>query len=65
VHVYDQFYEHARHFLTINRNGPNALENRNGETARHIRNGETETYSNQTQKLIKNKLTAKHYVQQI
>jgi hypothetical protein len=28
VHIYNQFYEHARHFLTINRNGPSAFENR-------------------------------------
>jgi hypothetical protein len=55
VHIYDQFYEHARHFLTINRNRPNAFENRNGETAnrngetaRHIRNGETETFKPNT-----------------
>jgi hypothetical protein len=41
VHIYDQFYEHARHFLTINRNGPSAFENQYGETARHIWNGET------------------------
>jgi hypothetical protein len=41
VHIYAHFYEHARHSLTINRNGPKALEDRNGKTARHIRNGET------------------------
>jgi hypothetical protein len=48
VHIYDQFSEHARHFLTIKRNGSNAFENQNGETARHIRNGETETFKPNT-----------------